>query len=138
MSYIFRNSTVMARSPFQYKTKPNCLQESKQLFKKKKIFIKKKHYLLLLPVDQGTKNLFTKNPTFIQIPCTASRQQHCSVTQPLQSLRSSPLEKQKSPETLPSCQCNRALARLMSNVLSFQPRRPCWDFPEVSLIRGNN
>lgn len=69
MSFIFRNSTVMARSPFQYKTKPNCLQESKQIFKK--ICKEKKHYLLSLPVDQGgrktNKNFFTKNHAFIQV-----------------------------------------------------------------------
>lgn len=98
MSYIFRNSTVMARSPFQYKTELNCLQESKAIIKKK--FIRNKHYLLLLPVDQEKKEkkLLYKEPHVHQISWTAS--QRCSVNvNHCRVWGSFPLKKKKKDKT---------------------------------------
>lgn len=74
MSSIFRNSTVTARSPFQYKTKPNCLQESKKLFKK---IYKEKDIIFSCYLWTNNFFFFTKNHMSIQISWTASK--NCSV-----------------------------------------------------------
>lgn len=115
MSSIFRNSTVMARSPFQYKTKPNCLQESKRLFKK---IYKEKD--IIFSCYLWTNNFFFLYwEPHVHSNILNRQQELFSECQPLQSPRLVSTGRKQNPATLPLCQCARAIARVMSNVISF-------------------
>lgn len=101
---------------FNTKQSQTVYKSQKQLFKK---FILKIHYLLVTCGPRKKKNTKTSllrttySFKYLEPPALDSE------CQPLQSLRLIWLEKSESQKSLPFCQCNRALARLMFNVISF-------------------